>query len=54
LDDTDPSAFDKIDKGKVTATIEKINAALKDKPITGKVRQKLTYARKHWPAAMDK
>ena len=54
LDDTDPSGFDKIDKQKVTATIEKINTALKDKPVTGKVRQKLNYARKHWPAALDK
>jgi transposase len=54
LDDTDPSGFDKIDKQKVTATIEKINAALKDKPVTGKVRQKLNYARKHWPATLDK
>jgi transposase len=54
LDDTDPSGFDKIDKQKVTATIEKINAALKDKPVTGKVRQKLNYARKNWPATLDK
>src|SRR5579863_4693779 len=44
LDDTDPSDFDRIDKQKVTATIEKINRALKDKPVTGKVRQKLAYA----------
>lgn len=54
LDDTDPSGFDKIDKEKVNATIEKINNALKDKQISGKVRQKLTYAHKHWPAALDK
>ena len=54
LDDTDPSGFDKIDKQKVTATIEKINKALKDKPVTSKVRQKLTYARKNWPAALEK
>src|SRR5216684_8971325 len=49
LDDTDPSGFEKIDKEKVTATIEKINNALKDKAVSGKVRQKLSYARKHWP-----
>jgi len=54
LDDTDPSGFEKIDKEKVTATIEKINNALKDKAVSGKVRQKLSYARKHWPAALDK
>jgi len=54
LDDTDPSGFDKIDKEKVTATIEKINQALRDKKVTGKVRQKLNYARKNWPAVLDK
>jgi len=54
MDDTDPSGFGKIDKQKVTATIEKINTALRDKPVSSKVRQKLNYARKHWPAALDK
>lgn len=54
LDDTDPSGFDKIDKEKVSATIEKINNALKDKKVSGEVRQKLNYARKNWPAALDK
>jgi len=54
MDDTDPSGFDKIDSQKVSATIEKINAALKDKQVSSKVRQKLNYARKQWPAALDK
>jgi transposase len=54
LDDTDPSGFKKIDKQTVTATVEKINAALRDKPISSKVRQKLNYARKNWPATLDK
>ena len=54
LDDTDPSGFDKIDKEKITATVDKINTVLRDKPISSKVRQKLNYARKHWPAALDK
>jgi transposase len=54
LDDTDPSGFDKIDREKVNQTIDKINEALKDKPASGKVRQKLSYAQKHWPAALDK
>jgi transposase len=54
LDDTDPSGFDKIDGEKVNQTIEKINEALKDKPADSKVRQKLNYARRHWPAALDK
>lgn len=54
LDDTDPSGFKQIDKEKVTATIDKINSVLKDKQITSKVRQKLNYARKNWPAALAK
>lgn len=54
LDDTDPSDFDKIDKEKVAQTIAKIDAALKDKPVSKQVKQKLGYAKKHWPAALDK
>src|SRR6201996_2188521 len=54
LDDTDPSSFKKIEKEAVTATVETINKALKDKKIDSKVRQKLNYARKHWPAALDR
>jgi len=54
LDDSDPSGFDKIDSEKVNQTIEAINVALKDKAVTKEVRQKLGYAKKHWPAALDK
>lgn len=54
LDDTDPGGFDKIDKEKVEQTIAKIDAALKDKPVSKQVTQKLNYAKKHWPAALDK
>lgn len=54
LDDTDPGGFDKIDKEKVEQTIAKIDAALKDKPVSKEVKQKLNYAKKHWPAALDK
>lgn len=54
LDDTDPSGFKKITKEQVTATVEAINSALKEKKIDSKIRQKLNYARKHWPAALDK
>lgn len=54
LDDTDPSGFKKIDKETVTATVEQINAALRDKAVSSKVRQKLNYARKNWPAILDK
>jgi transposase len=54
LDDTDPSGFDKIDSEKVNQTIATINEAIKDKPISSKVRQKLNYAQKNWPAALNK
>jgi transposase len=52
LDDTDPSSFKRIEQEAVTATVETINNALKDKKIDGRIRQKLNYARKHWPAAL--
>ena len=54
MDDTDPTTFGKIDAEKVTATIEKINEALKDKPVSKEVKQKLNYAKKNWPSALDK
>jgi transposase len=54
LDDTDPDGFDKIDKQKVEQTIAQIDAALKDKPISKQIKQKLNYAKKHWPAALDR
>lgn len=54
LEDTDPSGFDKIDSEKVGQTIEAINAALKDKEVKKEVRQKLNYARKNWPVALDR
>lgn len=39
MDDTDPSGFDKIDSKKVEETIAKINEALKDKPVTKRVKK---------------
>jgi transposase len=54
LDDTDPSGFDKIDSERVTQTIENINNSLKGKPVDPKVKAKLNYAKKHWPAALNK
>ncbi len=41
LPDTDPTSFDKIDAGKIEQTIEQINEALKDKPVSKEVKQKL-------------
>lgn len=52
LGDTDPSGFKKITKEQVTATVESINSALKEKKIDSKIRQKLNYAvstgRRRW------
>lgn len=49
LDDTDPSGFGEVNAEKVEQTIEKINEALKDKPVAREVKQKLRYAQKNWP-----
>jgi transposase len=43
-----------IDAKTVTQTIDKINTALRDKQIDKKVAQKLNYAKKEWPAKLDK
>ncbi len=51
-DDTPPD-FEKIDSKNVKETIDKIDAALKDKEeVDSKVKQKLNYAKKHWPAKL--
>jgi len=54
LPDKDPTGFDKIDADKVEQTIEQINEALKDKPVSKEVKQKLTYAKKNWPFNLKK
>lgn len=54
LEDTDPDGFDTINPEKVKQTIENIDAALKDKPVSKEVKQKLSYAKKHWPAALHR
>lgn len=48
-DDHDPSGLGKIDARKVERTIESINEALRDKDVSKAVKQKLAYAKKHWP-----
>jgi transposase len=48
-DDETPPDFDKVDSENVKATIEKIDAALKDTEVSKEVKQKLNYARKQWP-----
>jgi transposase len=54
LPDTDPSGFDKIDAEKVEKAIKQINEALKDKPVSKQVKQKLNYAKNNWPANLKK
>ena len=56
LEDTDPprSGRKKISSETVNKTVDQINAALKDKSIDANVRQKLGYAKNHWPASLDK
>lgn len=54
LQDPSPTTFEQIDAQKVSDTINKINEALKDKPISKKVSQKLKYAAKNWPGALDR
>lgn len=46
--------FEAIDSDKVEATINRINDALKGKDINKKVKQKLNYAKKNWPANLKK
>jgi len=52
--DNDPTTFEQLDAQKVNQTIDQINAALKDKPVDKKVKQKLRYAKKNWPKSLDK
>ncbi|TAE13585.1 MAG: IS1182 family transposase [Bacteroidetes bacterium] len=55
LEDPEPTDFEKITSEKVKATIEKIDAVLKDKPEVSKaIKQKLNYGKKHWPEALDR
>ncbi len=50
--DNTPPDFDKIDSKTVKATIEKIDAALKEVEVSKEVKQKLNYAKKNWPAKL--
>lgn len=54
MDMPEPPPFEKADAEAIQQTIDKISNALKDKPVSGKVKQKLNYAKKKWPAALDK
>jgi hypothetical protein len=53
--DTRPSGFDTTDPQAVKDTIERIDRALKGKKgVDKKVRQKVNYAKKHWPDAAER
>ncbi len=54
LKDPSPMTFEPIDAQKVADTVNKINEALKDKPVSKKVSQKLKYAEKNWPKNIEK
>ena len=46
--------FDSIDPDKVAATIDEINQSLAGKQVDKKVKQKLNYAKRHWPQNLKK
>jgi len=50
----DPGEMEELDPKKVEQTIDAINAALKDKKVDPKTRQKLSYAKKNWPDNLRK
>jgi len=55
LKDTAPLEYSEINPEKVKETISKINAALDGKEeVDKKVKQKLNYARRHWPENLQK
>jgi len=54
LEDVDDENFDEIDPDKVRSTIERIDSALKSKPVDKKLRQKLNYAKKNWPKNLER
>ena len=54
LMDNDPTIYPELDAAQVEKTIASINEAIKDKPIDKKIKQKLNYAKRHWPQNMAK
>lgn len=54
LEDASPTEFKAVAPEKVKATIEKIDQALKGKPVDKKVKQKLGYVKKSWPENVAK
>lgn len=54
LMDNDPTIYPELDADQVRKTIDSINEAIKDKPVDKKIKQKLNYAKRHWPENMAK
>ena len=54
LEHNEPDSFEEINAEKVTQTIERIDQALAGKEVDKKVKQKLNYAKRKWPEALDK
>ncbi len=54
LQDTTPTDFTAIDKEKVKAVVAKIDAAIKDKPVSKTFKQKLHYVKKNYENNLDK
>jgi len=52
--DNDPTIYPELNADQVRKTIESINEAIKDKPVDKKIKQKLNYAKRHWPQNMAK
>ncbi len=53
IDDSDASGFDKIEAEKVEQTIEKINEALQDKPVSRNKTAVEIYAKKNWLTTLE-
>jgi transposase len=53
LEPNEPVSFEEINVEKVTQTIKQIDKALEGKEVDKKVKQKLNYAKKRWPGALD-
>lgn len=54
LESNEPDGFEQIDQESILRTIESIDNALKGKVVKKEARQKLNYARKHWPENLKK
>jgi len=54
LKDPSPAEFEQVNAEQLRKTIAKIDQALEDKEVDKKIKQKLNYARKHWPDNLER